>query len=629
MRCSRCNAELEGSASYCHRCGQSVAGGGRNRYAVTTGESVGQPAVISTIMPHADSDALDSFRWALLVGGALILGATLAGFVPVALVSAAFLVPAAYLVYIYTVNLWQDTPLRVVLALFGLVGVASVAVSLVFFQWVFADQFRAFAASGSSGFAVPWVPLLIFAVALPIVAEVVKNIAAVLLARMPQFDDQIDGLTFGIAAGAAYAACESLVSFWPAITGGLRVDGATSWVVIVLNLMVVKTLIYGTATGLAVAAYSGRGAGYAGFTGKYVTAFAAAAGANILYWLGVRLAADAPAGPALGLLWGLVILAVLLVRLRSTLQSALVEAALEGSVPNATAGSCPECGAGLAPESQFCSTCGTSVRAASVPARTDGAGARLGRTGILGAVLAGVVAVAAAGAVIAVVDQRSEKVPTPPKVGDLFRPGKPLDPSPAPGGSAGGRLSQTVPLEQLMAQAPASLPGELVPDPGATAEPASGGGGGTIALTDDSALVVGPRWEVVGFEDGGALILQGDVTMGIFPFHNASSTDAVALVPASQEFLFGSSAWVSGEFFEAQSEQPAGRIVSLAFYGYNATWSDQQGTSQFSGIVVVAVRDDRQLLILRTMTPPSNLEQSFDVVGPVIDDALNAFAGLS
>ncbi len=55
--------------------------------------------------------------------------------------------------------------------------------------------------------------LLIFAVLLPVVAEVAKNVFAVLLAARPQFDDMIDGLTFGVAAGTAYAAFETLVVY--------------------------------------------------------------------------------------------------------------------------------------------------------------------------------------------------------------------------------------------------------------------------------------------------------------------------------------------------------------------------------------------------------------------------------
>ena len=79
--------------------------------------------------------------------------------------------------------------------------------------------------------------------------------------------------------------------------------------IVVLNVMVVKSLIYGTATGIAVASFSGKGEGYDGFTPAYFANFGLAVGANVAYWLGVRLMAYLPFGNALGLIWGFVILA--------------------------------------------------------------------------------------------------------------------------------------------------------------------------------------------------------------------------------------------------------------------------------------------------------------------------------
>ena len=166
---------------------------------------------------------------------------------------------------------------------------------------------------------------------LPVVAEVVKNLPGALLARLPQFDDMIDGLTFGVAAGTAYAAFETIVLYRGVFTSEtFRTEsGLATWIVIVVNLMVVKSLIYGTATGIAVAAFSGKGEGYDGFTTYYLKNFAFAAGVNVAYWLGVRLLAYLPFGQALGLIWGFVILGVLVIRIRVMLQAALLEAAIE------------------------------------------------------------------------------------------------------------------------------------------------------------------------------------------------------------------------------------------------------------------------------------------------------------
>ncbi len=387
MECPECHRDNPDVASFCHRCGHSFRAGSTGKhgrghsYVVQSAESVAQFALISTIMPQSNREVADNFRWAITIGTVLILGLTLFGILPGAILAAALLVPLAYLVYIYDVNLWEDAPAPVVLSLFVFTGILGALVSMVFFRWIFeGDYLQLIVAGGRAGVgSIPFVPLLIFAVLLPIIAEVVKNLGPTYLASRPAYDDLIDGLTFGVAAGTAYAAAETLVAFWPVIASGqLRTtDGIFSWLVIVLNLMVVKSLIYGTATGLAAAAFSGRGEAYDGFTPRYFATFALAAGVNILYWVGQRLFVYVPFGQGLGLLWGLLILGVLILRIRVMMQAALIDAAIEDAVNDhpkaATSGSgyCPECESQLLPDSLFCVVCGSSVRAASSTARRE------------------------------------------------------------------------------------------------------------------------------------------------------------------------------------------------------------------------------------------------------------------
>lgn len=387
MECATCRTQNPEAASYCFRCGSSLRAGTTGRgaaYAVQASENVTQFALISTIMPHTNREVADNYRWALIATTVLVVALTLVGLLPAAILAAAFLVPLTYLVYIYDVNLWEDAPVPVTVGLFAFTGLLSLLISLVFFRWVFDGQLQELLATAGSARGVgagglPVVPLLIFAVLLPIVAEVAKQAGPLVLAGRAQFDDMIDGLTFGVASGTAYAAFETVVLFFPVFTSGeLRTtDNLTLWLFIVLNHMVVKSLIYGTATGIAVAQYSGLGEGYDGFTKRYYGGFAFAAGMNILYWLGVQLLARAPFGAALGLLWGLLILAVLVVRVRVMLHDALLEAAVEDAARQvsgkrvAAGGFCPECEMALLPGALFCIVCGTSVRAASHVAQRE------------------------------------------------------------------------------------------------------------------------------------------------------------------------------------------------------------------------------------------------------------------
>ena len=199
-----------------------AAGGGGDAkrsasYAVQSAEGVTQFALISTVMPHTSRRSADNYRWAMILSGVLILGATALGLLPIAIAAAAFLVPLAYLVYIDDVNLWEEAPAAVVVGLFVATGALAVLVSLFFFDWVFDSQWASFAGGGPC----PWRHRL----------DVVPGAAAsspsccrssprsprtssrCCSPRGPQFDDMIDGLTFGVAAGTAYAAFETVVVY--------------------------------------------------------------------------------------------------------------------------------------------------------------------------------------------------------------------------------------------------------------------------------------------------------------------------------------------------------------------------------------------------------------------------------
>jgi hypothetical protein len=387
VACPTCSSDNPEVASFCNRCGTSLVRTGQTKrvsYAVQSAEGVAQFALISTVMPHTSRRSADNYRWAMILSGVLILGATALGLLPIAVAAAAFLVPLAYLVYIDDVNLWEEAPTAVVVGLFIATGALSVLVSMFFFEWVFDSQWASFAGGGRARGGIgsmSFPALLIFAVLLPVIAEVAKNVFAVLLAARPQFDDMIDGLTFGVAAGTSYAAFETVVVYSSVFTAQdfRTTSGIASWMIVVVNVMVVKSLIYGTATGIAVASFSGKGEGYDGFTPAYYANFGLAVGANVLYWLGVRLMAYLPFGNALGLIWGFAILAALVIKIRMMLQAALLEAAVEAAAKGDGSDDkrstfvetfCPECENLLLTNASFCIVCGTSVRSSSRQARS-------------------------------------------------------------------------------------------------------------------------------------------------------------------------------------------------------------------------------------------------------------------
>ncbi len=135
----------------------------------------------------------------------------------------------------------------------------------------------------------------------------------------------------------------------------------------------VKPIVYGAATGIAVASFSGLGAGYDGFKPAYVRGLVEALLANVLFQGGLFFAArlEGTTGAVVGLVWGALIAVALVVRLRYLLHFAVLEAALEaaatGSELKDTAHGtayCPSCEMPLLVGANFCVACGTSVRAA-------------------------------------------------------------------------------------------------------------------------------------------------------------------------------------------------------------------------------------------------------------------------
>src|SRR5205085_10534572 len=132
-----------------------------------------------------DTAGAGRYRWAMLVTASPILIFALAGLPAAAIVGPAFLVPVTYLLSLYVANLWAAEPVPVLAALFLSTGILAAGISLAFFTFVFDRQFVALI-SGPAQTGVGSMPvgaLLVFALLLPLVAEVAKNIGPVWLAR--------------------------------------------------------------------------------------------------------------------------------------------------------------------------------------------------------------------------------------------------------------------------------------------------------------------------------------------------------------------------------------------------------------------------------------------------------------
>lgn len=347
--------------------------GRRGSYALQQGEPVMSFNLVSSLLPLASGTAPQTYRWALGVALLVPVVAGALGFLAFAFVAAALVVPIVYTVYMYDVNQWDDQPLGVTLGTLGAAGALGVA-----FTWLWHGLLDtgATASVGAGLGGIRWSSLLVLCLLVPVVSEVLKQAGPVFLSRLPAFDDLIDALTFGVAAGAAYAAAETIVvnrALFSSIGAVDRVDSGF-WVSLVLSAAIVKPIVYGAATGIAVAAFSGVGRGYQGFKLPYVRGLAEAIAANVVFQLAMFLAGrvGGQQGAVLGLVLGALVAAVLVLRLRHLLHVAVLEAALEsaslGTGPRDTVHGtawCPSCDLPLLDGANFCVACGTSVRAAN------------------------------------------------------------------------------------------------------------------------------------------------------------------------------------------------------------------------------------------------------------------------
>jgi RsiW-degrading membrane proteinase PrsW (M82 family) len=375
--CPRCSSDVPDVSHFCHHCGNDVQSGDAERkkaYAAKPDEPVASFRLVSTIMPQGSGQRPSTYRIALGIALLITAIAAVLGALPVAIMVAAFALPIVYIIYLYDVNLWEDEPIPVVAAAFVATGVLAAV-----FTWLWTDPIGLSIDRVGQNAAGPHVrDLLVVALLVPVVSELVRQIGPLYLASRPKYDDLMDGLTFGVVAGVGFACFETLVLFWGWISGGFAGPGTSAgvWVSVVVLHGFVKPLVYGTATGLAAAEFSGLGEGYDGVTPRWVAGLLQAVFANILFWGGTYLlsfvgGANSLLGAILGVVWGLLLLGALVIRVRTVLHKGLLEAALESAArggSNHASGElafCARCEMPLLAHSDFCSACGSSVR--SVP----------------------------------------------------------------------------------------------------------------------------------------------------------------------------------------------------------------------------------------------------------------------
>ena len=301
----------------------------RKSFAARPDEPVASFALISSIMPQGAGQRPQTYRIALTIAIVVAMIAAIFGAMPIAVLVAAFAVPVVYIVTLrreslggragdrHRVRLPIDR--RAHRRLHDLVDLSPRTV-----------PYGTTTYEGSLS-AAPTVGFLLVALVVPIVGEAIRQIGPVLpLASRPEFDDLMDGLTWRDQWVSLASTPWFAIGIY--LTGGL--PKPRPWPLGVVDLLegLRQAVIIGTAGGIAVAEFSGLGRGYDGFTPRYFRGVGEAILANAAYQAGTYLfsfVGDATLGVVLSILWGLIILAILILRVRNVLHVGLMEAALE------------------------------------------------------------------------------------------------------------------------------------------------------------------------------------------------------------------------------------------------------------------------------------------------------------
>ena len=304
------------------------------------------------MFPRLPRGHIGSFRTALAIGIGLIGGLTLAGLYPIALAVAAAVVPVLILVYILAVDVYEGQPVTVLAAtvLWGVLMGAVFALG------------TAGVVSVTPGAAPSPTNALLRGVALPVLGAALALVGPLLLLRRPAFNDVLDGVTFGAAAGSAFVGTQTLVSAVGLLSGGLRPVGAAGpWLIQLLTVGVaqpilsaaVGAIVLGTVWLRIRAPRQDRAA--LGPMGNPVVAIVV--GAAMLAGAGLgRIVL----GSVWALIWLLVLAVLALIWMRLLIHIGLLEEAAEIAIGSPVV--CPECGA-MTPHHTFCISCGIALRA--------------------------------------------------------------------------------------------------------------------------------------------------------------------------------------------------------------------------------------------------------------------------
>ncbi|HET8909243.1 MAG TPA: PrsW family glutamic-type intramembrane protease [Ktedonobacterales bacterium] len=336
-------------------------------YAANPSEHVLHPSIVSTLFPHLGPRRMVQVRWLLFVGIIALVIISLGRLVPLAIVLSALLLPVLYLFYFYDAELYGDEPFAVLGGTFLVGAILGGAMTLLFYRLILSQSRFGFGPTPSY--------VLLVGVLLPIIAQVLMLVGPVALyITRRQFDDVLDGLAFGAAAGLGFSATQSIANAWYIISGSFQQSGSISaWVLPTVKIALLIPLLDACTTGLICAAlWLRRDRQPEERTRGAITNLAAAIVIGLLGQILPALLSALWGGPWLDLLWYGAAVLILLLLVRTLLHIGLIDKARPLRAGDTE--QCPQCYHPLKGTESFCPYCGLALRAIPRRARSPHAG---------------------------------------------------------------------------------------------------------------------------------------------------------------------------------------------------------------------------------------------------------------
>jgi ribosomal protein L32 len=594
--CPTCHQQTP-DGNFCVRCGAPLAQAlaharQRQEFAAAPGERLGVPWLVSTLFPHLPRHSDRHFHVALAGGAALVVVLGILGLFPVALISAALLMPLLTVLYFYDVDIYQGEPGWA--SVWTLAWGAATGVGIGLLARATEPSGIALINRGSAG------NVITGGILIPALGVAAMLGGPLVLLRYRRFNGTLDGASFGAATAATFAAAQAIVVGADLLSAGLRPAGAPApWVARLVGIAIATPVLAMSVIGAATAAIwlryrapakDSRALGWAG------TPVPAVAFALVLVIAGAIGETFMAAG--VWLAWVILLDLVGLLLLRRALHVGLLEEAADINIGPPIR--CANCGATTETHT-FCSNCGIALKALPKVRGAPGSEAQqgafsgrlqteagAGRRGPPLRLIAAVVAIAAvAGVAVAIVEiVRSGPRKPPCKLGQQC-----------------GR--------------PPILGHVRVVFQGYTPWQSTALG---YALRFDSA-----RWRI-GSQSPTDMSLQADDGVSTISFHGAPTAQASPrrLIDESVASLQGQTLGLVPD--SDRSDTLLGSGVGLrpgAGNVYQATTSTPQGPGTPIAIAIMAATDGRVTIAVTVTAPANNPDQKQRIFGRA-DDIVNS-----